>query len=101
MARPSKLAALMPAVVAAIELGHYIYSNHALERQSQRKITRSEVLQALKGGYHEKAKDLYDDVYEAWNYAVRGKTLDRRELRIVVSFDVQGMLIVTAIDLKA
>ena len=101
MALPSKLPALMPAIRAALEQGDYIYSNHALERQNQRKITRSEVLQVLKGGHHEKAKDTYEEAYKAWNYAVRGKTGDKRELRIIVSFDPQGMLIVTAIDLKA
>lgn len=63
-------------------------------------ITRSEVLQILNGGYHEKAKDLFDEAFKAWNYAVRGKTKDRRELRIIVSFEPNGMLVVTAIDLK-
>jgi hypothetical protein len=101
MALPSKLPALMPAIRAALERGDYIYSIHALERQNQRKITRSEVVQVLRGGHHEKAKDTYEEAHKAWNYAVRGRTVDKRALRIIVSFDPQGMLIVTAIDLKA
>jgi hypothetical protein len=100
MARPPKLAALMPAIKAAIASGAYIYSSHASERLQQRKVTNPEVLQVLEGGRHEKAKDSYDEAFKAWNYAVRGKTVDRRELRIVVSFDPEGMLIVTVIDLK-
>lgn len=66
----------------------------------ERDITRPEILYVLKNGHHEKRKDKFDEFYKAWNYAVRGKTLDRRELRIVVSFDKDGMLIITAIDLS-
>jgi hypothetical protein len=99
--RPGKLPALMAAVQAAILQGHYLYSKHALDRQQEREITRPEVLQVLNGGYHEKAKDAYAEAFKAWNYAVRGKTLDGRELRIAVSFDDNGLLIVTAIDLNA
>jgi hypothetical protein len=99
--RPDKLPALMAAVHAAIVQGRYLYSNHALERQQQREITRPEVLQVLNGGHHEKAKDTYAEAFKAWSYAVRGKTLDGRELRIAVSFDDNGLLIITAIDLNA
>jgi hypothetical protein len=53
----------------------------------------------LKNGYHEKKKDKFEEQYHAWNYVVRGKTIDGRNLRIVVSFDPSGMLIITAIDL--
>ena len=31
-------------------------------------------------------------------HAVRGKTLDKRDLRVVVSFDATGMLIITTIE---
>jgi hypothetical protein len=101
MTRPPKLLALMPAVHMALDQGRYLYSNHAMDRQNQRRINRAEVLQVLRTGHHEKAKDTYDAAHKAWNYAVRGKSLDLRELRIVVSFDQAGMLIITAIDLNA
>lgn len=36
----------------------------------------------------------------AWNYAIRGRTIDGRSLRIVISFEADGvLLIITAIDL--
>ncbi len=54
----------------------------------------------LKTGWHEKAKDQYDVQNKAWNYAIRGKTVDTRELRVVVSFDEEGLLIITVIDLE-
>jgi len=76
-------------------------TRHATDRQGERKITRPEVIQVLRNGPHEKRKDLFVKQYNAWNYAVRGKTVDRRELRVIVSFEAEtGMLIITAIDLS-
>ena len=74
---------------------------HAQERQTERNITRNEYEYILvKSGWHEKRKDKYDQDYQAWNYAIRGKTIDERELRIIASFDDDGMLIITVIDLE-
>ena len=38
--------------------------------------------------------------YNAWNYAIRGRTVDRRDLRVIVSFDEDGMLIITTIEVE-
>ena len=83
-----------------IEAGRYLDTRHVSQRSYERDITRPEILYVLKNGYHEKRKDKFDEFYKVWNYAVRGKTLDRRELRIAVSLDKNGMLIITAIDLR-
>lgn len=91
----------MAVIRACIEEGRYLDTRHAQERQSERKMNRLEVLYVLKNGHHEKKKDKFDVVHQAWNYAIRGKTIDKRELRVVVSFDEpSGMLIITAIELK-
>jgi hypothetical protein len=82
-----------------IERGTYLDTRHAFDRQNERQISRPEVLYVLKNGHHEKRKDKFDEAYHSWNYSVRGKTVDRRELRVIVSFDELGMLIITAIDL--
>lgn len=101
MSHPEKLLDLMPAIRACIEEGRYLDTRHVSERQYECQITRPEILFVLKTGYHEKKKDKFDGLHQAWNYAVRGKTVDRRELRIIVSFDeASGMLIITAIDLR-
>ena len=51
----------------------------------------------LRHGFHEKKKDLFDETHNTWNYAVRGKTLDKEEMRVIVSFDRESeMLIITA-----
>jgi len=100
MRHPEKLPDLMSVIQTCIEDGRYLDTRHASERQNERRINRPEILYVLKHGYHEKKKDKFDEFYQVWNYAVRGKTIDRRELRIVVSFDeASEMLIITAIEL--
>ena len=85
---------------ACLDGGRYRDTRHAGERKQQRQITLPEVLEVIRGGYREPAKDEYKPEWKAWNYAIRGKTLDRRELRIAVSFDEEGfMLFITSIDL--
>ena len=90
----------MDQIRLCIEKGSYLDTRHAIDRQNERQITRPEILYVLKNGYHEKRKDKFDESYNSWNYSVRGKTVDRRELRVIVSFDESGMLIITAIDLE-
>ena len=94
-----KVAQLLPLIRECIEAGHFFDTRHATDRQGERAITRPEILYVLRHGYHEKRKDKFEPRYQAWNYAVRGKTSDARELRIIVSFDERNMLIITAIDL--
>ena len=95
-----KVLDLIFSIRLCIEEGRYLDTRHASERKLERQINRPEILYVLKKGYHEKKNDKFDGFYGAWNYAVRGKTVDRRELRIIVSFAENGMLIITAIELK-
>lgn len=95
----NKISDVMKAVKEALDDGHYLDTRHATDRQSERTITRPEIVQVLRGGHREKRKDQFSERFEAWNYAIRGKTIDRRELRVVVSFDENNMLVITAIDL--
>jgi hypothetical protein len=70
-------------------------------RKKQRNITLPEIIQVLTAGKHEKSKDKFDKAFNAWNYAVRGKTLDGLDLRVIVSFDDEkDLLIITAFYLK-
>ena len=89
---------LLKRTKAAVEKGDYLDTSHASQRKGQRKILRMEVEYVLKHGWHEKKKDSFEDAYQAWNYAIRGKTIDKRNLRIAVSFE-EKMLVITAIDL--
>ena len=100
MDRAPKISNLMETIRKCIEQGRYLDTRHATQRQAERNVTRPEYLHALLNGYHEKRKDKFEEAYSTWNYSVRGKTIDARELRIVVSFDENNMLIITAIDLS-
>ena len=98
--RPEKHPDLMALILKCIEDGNYLDTRHAEERQGERSINRLEVVYVLKNGHHEKRKDKFEEQFNAWNYAIRGKTLDKRDLRIVVSFDeTTKMLIITAIEI--
>ena len=100
MSRPDKHDDVVRLVQSCVTSGNFTDTTHAEQRKGQRKITRLEIVSVLESGYHEKKKDEFKPEHNAWNYAIRGKTLDKRELRIAVSFDeASKMLIITAIDL--
>jgi len=90
---------------ACLEAGRYRDTRHVAERRRERAITLLEVKEVIRTGWHEAIKDDYRPEYEAWNYVVRGRTIDRGNLRVVISFepDEEGelLLLITAIDLDA
>jgi len=98
--RPEKHLDVMALIKGCIETGNYLDTRHATDRQSERSINRLEVIEILKNGHHEKRKDEFKPEFSAWNYAIRGKTRDKRDLRIAVSFDeTTRLLIITAIEI--
>jgi hypothetical protein len=100
--RPKKHENVLEVVRAAFAGGRYRDTRHASERKAERQISLPEIRQVIERGYHEPAKDEFKEEWKAWNYAIRGKTVDRRDLRIAVSFDEEGyLLLVTSIDLSA
>jgi hypothetical protein len=87
---------------ARLASGAYRDTRHAFERKRERALSLLELRQAIHGGYHEAQKDTYKPEHKAWNYAIRGRTLDERDVRVVVTFVVEEgdlMLFVTAMDL--
>lgn len=98
--KPEKEPNLLQKIKDAINSGQYRDATHATERTIEREITRPEYLYVLKNGRHEKSKDKFKQEYNSWNYAIRGKTLDERELRVVISFEENGLLVITVIDLE-
>lgn len=80
--------------------GTYRDTRHAIGRRQRRIISVLEVGQIVETGFREPSKDEYKEQWRAWNYAIRGKTLDGRSLRVAVSFDEAGfLLVITAMDL--
>ena len=95
----SKESNIIEKIKKCVSSGNYIYTGHAQQRLQQREVTRQEVKQVLSNGHHEKRKDTYDEDFSEWNYSIKGKTLDSKNLRVIISFDVNNMLIITVIDL--
>ncbi|MBI4600577.1 MAG: DUF4258 domain-containing protein [Planctomycetes bacterium] len=98
--RPAKHENLLALIRYCLSNGMYRDTRHVLERRAERQVSLPEILQALESGFHERRKDEFKEEWQAWNYAIRGWTVDRRELRIVVSFDEEGfLLLITSVDL--
>lgn len=90
---------------AHLESGRYRDTRHAADRKEEREITLMDVKHAIREGWHERARDRFQEEYDSWSYAIRGKTVDKRDLRVIVAFepdpDGELLLLVTAIDLDA
>ncbi len=102
--RPVKVSddELLELIENSIKNKSYYFTTHGSERANERKdVSELQVIAILKSTskFHEKKKDEYSEEFKAWNYAIRGKTLDDDNVRIVVSFDDKNMLIITVINL--
>lgn len=98
--RPDKESDLLNKIKKALLSGKYQETEHAKQRAKERGIIGADSEYVLKTGSHEPSKDKFDEIYSEWNYAIRGKTLDKRELRIIVTFDEDGLLLISVIDLN-
>ena len=74
----------------------YRISVHALQRQKERAISLREILHVLKNGHHEAKYSIFEVKNQMWKYAIRGKTFDGSDLRVIVAF-MDEMVIITAI----
>jgi hypothetical protein len=88
---------LFQKIKECIESGTYLFTKHAIDRREEREVTIPDVLYVLKNGVPEKRKDTWDELYKTWKYAIKGNTVDKDPLRIIVSFAESGMLIITVI----
>ncbi len=56
MSRSNKIESVLEEIQEKLEKGNYRYAKHAAERLQQRYVTRLEVKQVLKRGYHENVR---------------------------------------------
>lgn len=94
--RPKQTENLLAKIKRHIDSGNFRLSKHANKRQSEREISLPKVLYVLTHGYHEERMSLFDNVFQTWKYAIRGKTLDGVDVRVIVAF-VDEMIIITVI----
>lgn len=96
---PPQVEDLLGIIKKCIEEKKVRQTYHAIERRRQRNINLPSMMYVLKTGYHEKRKTTFDPVFKRWKYAVRGITLDELDVRVIISFDERGMIIITAISI--
>jgi hypothetical protein len=99
--KTEKIPNLLVKIKECIAKGQYRFSNHAFDRGKERFLSLPNVLEILNNGYHEKAKDKWESAFKAWNYAIRGNTINNEPFRIIVSFEDCCLLIITVINLGA
>lgn len=87
---------LLKTIREHVRKGSYIWVKHAIIRKEERRIKLPDVLRVLEHGRHEQEKDIFDVKRQAWKYAIRGKTIDGVELRVIVAFQIE-MVIITVI----
>ena len=98
--RPPKLENILELAKNCIEMGHYIPTFHAECRQYERDITLLDALHVIMNGYREPKHDQFKEEWQAWNYAIRGQTLQNDTIRVIISFDEERhLLIITVINL--
>lgn len=94
--RPTKIKNLLEKIKECIEQKKYTQTEHAIVRGKEREVNLAEIKHILITGYEEKRKTSFDEKFNTWNYAIRGKTkIDQLDLRVIVSFDESGLLIIT------
>ncbi len=97
--RTAKIEMVMEAVKAALAGGTVRNSEHANARMKERNILGTEIIEVLQCGFHEKKKDEFNELQKVWNYAIRGKTSDGRNIRVAIAIYAPDVLVVTTIDL--
>lgn len=103
-AKPTKKTTdeLMEAINKAMASGTYYFTDHGDKRsKTRKKVSDLEVIKILEGNdkWHEAKKDKYQKGSIDWNYHIRGKNTDGDQIRIALSFDKDGMPIITVINL--
>lgn len=94
---PDKDPGITTKIRKAATTGKYRFTEHALSQMKVRKVISKEVTYILKNGYYESSKDSYDEKNKNWKYAVRGNTIDGRDIRVIVVMR-SNMMIITVID---
>lgn len=64
----------------------------------ERNVSFLDAMHVLKTGYHEKKKTFFHEASNKWRYAIRGKNTENEEIRVIITFDDNLMVIVTVVD---
>lgn len=93
--KPEQLDNLLQLIRDCVDKGNYILTEHALLRLKERDISLIDAEWVLKNGYHEKRKTSFDEKFKTWKYAIRGTTIEALDIRLILAFNQEGMVIIT------
>ena len=93
-------ARLKKEILKHIENETFVLTKHASEEQKNDAIDLQDTLHVLKKGRHEREKTGFDNKFQVWKYAIRGKTEDSETVRVIVSFPSEKMMIITVVKLQ-
>lgn len=81
--------------------GKIIPTLHAIERMAERRILPAHVERVLRHGTldPDPGRIRFDEEYGEWSYAVIGRDLDGRRIRVVFALIAPDVLLITAVDL--
>lgn len=99
LTRPKKESHILEKIRQAVGDGRYRDTRHSSQRGFERGIVLGDVIEVLATGHHEASKDEYRLDFQSWSYAIRGRTIDGDELRIVIYFEDDLVMIATVIRL--
>jgi hypothetical protein len=89
---------LIPFIRESVASGNYRESYHQRVEnvgRSGHDVTRQEIEQVLLCGRREPSRDQFEP-YNTWSYAIRGRTIDNRDIRIAVSI-YEGMMFIVSV----
>lgn len=93
--RPERLPDVLIKIQECIQQEKYIFTHHSLDRVIERGIDIQTTINVLLNGREKKSKTKFDKEKNAWKYAIRGTTTENLNIRIIIGFDADDMLIIT------
>ncbi len=93
---PPQIENILEEIKKYIDSENFRFSEHAIERGKERSISPRDALYILENGYHHEEKTKFVKKFKTWNYAIRGRTLDKEDLMVVVAI-AEEMVIITVI----
>lgn len=93
--KPVKVFNVLEKIHTCIKQERYVFTNHALDRVKERGIDIQTTIYVLLNGHEEKQKTKLDVNTAVWKYAIRGVTVDSDDVRVIVAFENEDMLVIT------
>ena len=92
---PEKLPDVLKKIKECISSEKYAFTKHALDRVQERGIDIPTTIYVLLNGNEDKQKTRFDKDINAWKYAIRGKTIENLDVRVILAIDEYEMVIIT------